>query len=129
LVLGLFHHEPVDLRHDVFGEDGEPEPANDDFMFANQAFATLLFVDNPAETQRRVTGLSLQSVSRSDFLLYLATGGFSYFFRPRPSGRPAATIEKPVYGPYRFGFSDVAIGGVRAPPSAPRTSSRWATIV
>ena len=94
LVLGLFHHEPVDLCQDVFGEDGGPEPANDDFMFANQAFATLLFVDNPVETQRRVPGLSLRSVSRSDFLVYPATGGFSYYsLVPARAAAPLQRLE------------------------------------
>jgi SAM-dependent methyltransferase len=79
LVLRLFHHEPVDLHQDVFAEDGSPEPANEGFSFANQAFATLLFVDNPHETLQRVEGLELKSVQRSDFIVYPATGGFSYF--------------------------------------------------
>ena len=48
-------------------------------MFANQAFATLLFVDAPEETERRVPGLTITSVQRSDMIVYPATGGFSYF--------------------------------------------------
>ena len=79
LVLGLFHHEPVDLKQDVFGEDGTPPPANEGFTFANQAFADLLFVRSPGETLRRVPGLNLVKVERSDFVVYPATGGLSYF--------------------------------------------------
>ena len=79
LVLGLFHHEPVHLKHDVFSEDGTPEPSNEGFTFANQAIATLLFVRSPEETSRRVPGLELKKVVRSDFIVYPATGGFSYF--------------------------------------------------
>jgi SAM-dependent methyltransferase len=79
LVLGLFHHEPVDLDQDVLGEDGTPSRPNEGFTFANQAFASLLFVDHAAELARRVPGLTLTSIDRSDFVVYPATGGFSYF--------------------------------------------------
>jgi SAM-dependent methyltransferase len=79
LVLGLFHHEPVDLKQDVFGEDGSPPPENAGFTFANQAFATLLFVNDPDETARRVPELELKEIQRSDFVVWPATGGFSYF--------------------------------------------------
>ena len=55
-----------------------PEPRNEGFSFANQAIATLLFVNSLDETERRVPGLRLTSLQRSDFLVYPATGGFSY---------------------------------------------------
>lgn len=79
VVLGLFHHEPVDLRQEVFAEDGTPAPENEGFVFANQAFASLLFVDSPEETIRRVPEFELKEVHRSDFVVYPATGGFSYY--------------------------------------------------
>ena len=77
-VLGVFHHEPVDRSQNLFVEDATPEPPNEGFTFANQAIASLLFVDEPMETMRRVTGLKLLNVEYSDFLVYPATGGFSY---------------------------------------------------
>lgn len=79
LVLGLFHHEPVDLEQDVFAEEGTPAPGNVGYTFANQAFGTLLFVDGAEETQRRIPELRIVDVQRSDFLVYPATGGLSYF--------------------------------------------------
>ena len=78
LVLGACHHEPVDKTQDLFAEDGTPEPPNEGFTFANQAIATLLFVDNPAETAARVPELELVAAEHSDFVVYPATGGFSY---------------------------------------------------
>lgn len=79
VVLKLFHHEPVDLTEDILGADGTSPPANEDFMFANQAFGTKLFDHHPDETMARLPGLSIVSVDRSDFVVYPATGGFSYF--------------------------------------------------
>jgi SAM-dependent methyltransferase len=78
-VLGLFHHEPVDFDHDLFAEDGTPEPANENFAFANQAIASLLFVRNADETFRRIPTLAPITIEHSDFVVYPATGGFSYF--------------------------------------------------
>jgi SAM-dependent methyltransferase len=77
-VLGVFHHEPVDLTQDLFADDGTPEPANEGFTFANQGIGTLLFVMNPDETSRRLPELNLVSIEHSDFVVYPATGGFSY---------------------------------------------------
>ena len=94
LVLGLFHHEPVDLDQDVFAEDGTPPPANDGYTFANQAFGSLLFVRDPQETLTRVPGLTLRSVDRSDFVVYPATGGFSYFcLVPERFAEPLQRLE------------------------------------
>jgi SAM-dependent methyltransferase len=97
LVLGLFHHEPVDLKQDLFIEDGTPEPSNEGFTFANQAIATLLFVRSPDETARRVPGLELKKIDRSDFIVYPATGGFSYFcLVPGRLAGPLQSIESRV---------------------------------
>jgi SAM-dependent methyltransferase len=78
LVFGAFHHEPLDFDQDVFAEDGTPEPTNDDFSFANQAFATMLFVRDPDETMRRLPNLTVVATELSDFVVYPATGGFSH---------------------------------------------------
>ena len=95
LVLGLFHHEPVDLKQPIFEEDGTPPPANDGFSFANQAFASLLFVESPDETQQRVPELTLEEVHRSDFIVYPATGGFSYYsLVPASLAEPALNLEE-----------------------------------
>jgi SAM-dependent methyltransferase len=77
-VLGAFHHEPVDLSQDLFAEDGTLEPENEGFTFANQAIGTLLFVRQPQETLRRLPEMRLVSAAHSDFVVYPATGGFSY---------------------------------------------------
>lgn len=97
LVLGLFHHEPVDLDQDVFGEDGTPPPANDGYTFANQAFGSLLFVRDPQETLERVPGLRLRSIDQSDFVVYPATGGFSYFcLVPERFAEPLQRLESRI---------------------------------
>jgi SAM-dependent methyltransferase len=99
LVLGLFHHEPVDLSQDLFAEDGTPEPLNDDLMFANQAFATLLFVKHPQQTMQRLPGFKLRSVEHSDFVVYPATGGFSYYcLVPKAAAEPLQRLEGKLVG-------------------------------
>lgn len=79
LVFGMFHHEPIDLSQDLFGEDGTPEPPNEGFTFANQGIAHLLFVDGYDTTLERLPDLMPIAVEYSDFLVYPLTGGFSYF--------------------------------------------------
>jgi SAM-dependent methyltransferase len=98
-VLGLFHHEPVDLTQDLFVDDGTPEPANEGFTFANQGIGTLLFVKNPEETFRRLPELKPVSVEHSDFVVYPATGGFSYLnLMPARLVGPLYKFEKRVTG-------------------------------
>jgi hypothetical protein len=81
----------VDKTQDLFAEDGTPEPPNEGFTFANQAIATLLFVNNPSETAARVPELELVATEHSDFVVYPATGGFSYI-----NLMPARFVE-PLY--------------------------------
>jgi hypothetical protein len=91
----VFHHEPVDRSQDLFAEDGTPEPANEGFTFANQAIASLLFVDKSERTMRRIPGLKLSSVEYSDFIVYPATGGFSYLnLMPSKLVRPLYRLER-----------------------------------
>lgn len=102
LVLGVFHHEPVDRSQDLFGEDGSPEPENVGFTFANQAIASLLFVDGGDKTMDRVPGLKLVRVEYSDFIVYPATGGFSYLnLMPSMLVRPLYRLERSLMS--RFG--------------------------
>ena len=94
-VLGACHHEPVDLTQDLFVDDGAPEPANEGFTFANQGIGTLLFVTNPEETFRRLPELKPVSVEHSDFVVYPATGGFSYLnFMPARFVGPLYRFEQ-----------------------------------
>jgi SAM-dependent methyltransferase len=96
-VFGAFHHEPIDLSQDLFVEDGTPEPSNEGFTFANQAIGTLLFVNNPSETFRRVPELRPVIVEHSDFMVYPATGGFSYLnLMPSRLVRPLYQFENRV---------------------------------
>jgi SAM-dependent methyltransferase len=93
-VLRFFHHEPVDLSEDVLGADGTPPPPNEDFMFANQAFGTKLFDHHPEETMKRLPGLEIASIDRTDFVVYPATGGFSYFcLVPARLAQPLQRLE------------------------------------
>ena len=78
LVWRLFHHEPVDLRQDLFAEEALPEPENAGLAFTNMGIATLLFVKGRDETLRRLPDLNLVRIEYSDFVVYPATGGFSY---------------------------------------------------
>jgi SAM-dependent methyltransferase len=95
LVYGIFHHEPIDLSQDLFAEDGTPEPANEGFTFANQAIATLLFVREPRETMARLPSLKLSVVEHSDFVVYPATGGYSYLnLMPSAIVRPLCRVER-----------------------------------
>jgi SAM-dependent methyltransferase len=97
LVLGVCHHEPVDLTQDLFFEDDTPEPSNEGFTFANQAIATLLFVDHPDETFERIPELTPVSVEHSDFVVYPATGGFSYLnMMPARLVHPLYKLERAV---------------------------------
>jgi hypothetical protein len=94
-VLGLCHHEPVDLTQDLFIDDGTPEPMNEGYTFANQGIGTLLFVTNPDETFRRLPELTPVSVEHSDFVVYPATGGFSYLnFMPARLVGPLYRLER-----------------------------------
>ncbi|MCK6471163.1 MAG: class I SAM-dependent methyltransferase [Planctomycetes bacterium] len=101
LILGLFHHEPIDLTQDVFAEDGQPEPKNEGFTFTNQGLATLLFVRGLPETLKRVPELALVSVEHSDFLVWPATGGFSYFgLLPAFLVPPLHAVERVLTWPF-----------------------------
>jgi SAM-dependent methyltransferase len=94
-VLGVCHHEPVDLTQDLFADDGAPEPVNEGFTFANQGIGTLLFVTDPNETFRRLPELKPVSVEHSDFIVYPATGGFSYLnFMPARLVDPLYKLER-----------------------------------
>lgn len=78
LVWRFFHHEPVDLRQDLFAEDALPEPENAGLAFTNMGIATVLFVKGREKTMRCLPELKLARLEYSDFVVYPATGGFSY---------------------------------------------------
>lgn len=75
----FFHHEPVNLSIDFFADRDKPEPANAGFTYANMATAYLLFVVHAERLEQTVPGCRVLKVQWSDWLLYPATGGFSYF--------------------------------------------------
>jgi SAM-dependent methyltransferase len=79
------HHERFDLSVDLFNEAGSPASANADDNYSNMATATLLFCRNLQRTLTRVPDLRLLRREYSDFLVWPATGGFSYlgFIPPR----------------------------------------------
>lgn len=73
-----FHHEPCDLSADLFAAEQAPEPENPNFTYSNMATATLLFVRGCERLAAAVPSLNIARVEFSDFLIYPATGGFSY---------------------------------------------------
>ncbi len=85
LIWRCCHHEPFDLRQDLFAEADRPEAACEDTNFSNMAIATLLFRRNLSRTLDRLPQLRLVRLEYSDCLLWPATGGFSYLgFVPSP---------------------------------------------
>jgi SAM-dependent methyltransferase len=74
-----FHHENFDLEQDVFAENVQPEPENGRFLFSNTAIPMLLFVEGKQKLKECMPELSLTLTKFSDFVVYPATGGFSYF--------------------------------------------------
>jgi len=78
LVYGLAHHEPVDLRWDLFGLDKLPPDPDPGHTFTNLAIAEMLFWRERARTLTAVPQLRLHAASKFAFLLYPLTGGFSY---------------------------------------------------
>lgn len=73
-----FHHEPCDLSADLFATVGKPEPENANFTYSNMATATLLFLLGRDRFEACVPELKIERVEHSDFVVYPATGGFSY---------------------------------------------------
>ena len=96
-----FHHEPSNLGHDLFAEDGLPEPENPGFCYSNMATATLLFLRGNSRLPSALPELSLATTEMSDFLLYPATGGFSYHSLVPPGLLPTLhAVETLVTRPF-----------------------------
>jgi hypothetical protein len=77
-VYGVFHHEPVDDKWDLFGFDGQPQQDDPSHEFANTAIPELLFWKNRATTVRLLEPIRLVYAQKFGFLLYPLTGGFGY---------------------------------------------------
>jgi len=100
-VYGRFHHEPLDLKQNLFAEDGTPPPADPGHTFTNMGIATLLFQHGLGETLQRVPELNMVRREWSDFLVYPSTGGFSYSnFMPAPLASPLYSIERVLTRPW-----------------------------
>jgi hypothetical protein len=78
MVYGFGHHEPIDLKWDLFGLDGRPPEADPGHTFANMGIAELLFWKQRDKTLERVPELKVVRARKTAFLLYPMTGGFSY---------------------------------------------------
>jgi SAM-dependent methyltransferase len=77
-VYGVFHHEPVDDKWDLFGLDGQPPHEDLRHEFANAAIPELLFWRNRERTARLLEPCRLVHAKKVGFLLYPLTGGFGY---------------------------------------------------
>ncbi len=77
-VYGVFHHEPIDEKWDLFGLDGKPLRGDRHHEFANAAIPELLFRKNRATTLRLLEPCRLVHAQKFGFLLYPLTGGFGY---------------------------------------------------
>ncbi|MBP7052893.1 MAG: methyltransferase domain-containing protein [Phycisphaerae bacterium] len=94
LIWKCCHHEPFDARQDLFGEAWQTWPCEDREAFSNMAIATILFRDRREETLKCLPELSLRSMEYSDFVVWPATGGFSYFgFMPACLVSPLHRLE------------------------------------
>jgi len=78
LVYGLFHHEPFDMKWDLFGLDSLPPEPDPGHTFANEAIGELLFWKYRERTLSQLPLLTLCSAVKFGFLLYPLTGGFGY---------------------------------------------------
>jgi len=77
-VYGVFHHEPVDMRWNLFALDGTTPDADATHSFANAAIPELLFWKNRARTLALLPSCRLIQARKFGFLLYPMTGGFGY---------------------------------------------------
>jgi SAM-dependent methyltransferase len=77
-VYGVFHHEPVDTKWDLFGLDGKPMAEDRGQEFANAAIPELLFWTNRARTMQQLAPSRLIHAQKFGFVLYPLTGGFGY---------------------------------------------------
>lgn len=94
-IWGCLHHESYDPRQDLFAETRTTRPSDESGTFSNMAFATILFRDRLEETLKHLSELSLLSMEYSDFIVWPATGGFSYFgFIPACLVSPLHRLER-----------------------------------
>ena len=77
-VYGVFHHEPVDEKCDLFGLEGQAQHEDPRREFANTAIPELLFWRNRATTMRLLGPSRIVYAQKFGFLLYPLTGGFGY---------------------------------------------------
>ncbi|HYL60777.1 MAG TPA: methyltransferase domain-containing protein [Candidatus Acidoferrales bacterium] len=99
-VYGVFHHEPIDTKWDLFGLDGTPMAEDRAQEFANAAIPELLFWTNRARTLQMLQPCRLVHARKFGFLLYPMTGGFGYrCFLPQTGFATLQKIEDGIFGP------------------------------
>lgn len=95
------HHEPIDLRYDIFGADGLPPEPDPNHTFANMGIPEILFWIHREKTLAAVPELKLVSARKFAFLLYPLTGGFNYrAFVPAAGFKQLLGIEDFLTGPF-----------------------------
>lgn len=100
-VYGTFHHEPLDMRWDVFGLDSRPPDSDPGHLFANAAIGELLFWKNRGRTLEQIPLMRLRSAEKFGFLLYPLTGGFGYrAYLPRWGFEKALRVEDALMRPF-----------------------------
>jgi SAM-dependent methyltransferase len=100
-VYGVFHHEPVDEKWDLFSLDGQPPQDDPHHQFANAAIPELLFWKNRAATQRLLEPIRLVYARKFGFLLYPLTGGFGYrSYLPSTGFAALQKLEDQVMRPF-----------------------------
>lgn len=93
LVFTLFHHENIDLAYDVFAEKHDADK-NEGLLFNNMGIATIMFIKNRRKFEELFPELKIVDIEISDFLVYPATGGFSYLcLMPAFLTAPLAKLE------------------------------------
>jgi SAM-dependent methyltransferase len=101
LIWRKFHHERMDPDEDFYADDCESEPENPGFTYSNIAMAWSIFVRHRKRFAQHVPELRITRVEHSDFLIYPATGGFSYYsFIPATMVRFGYPLERFVMRPF-----------------------------
>lgn len=78
LVYGIFHHEPIDMKWNLFELDRSPLVADPSHTFANMGIPEILFFRWRDRTLEILPGARLIAARKFAFLLYPLSGGFGY---------------------------------------------------
>ena len=77
-IWGNFHHEPIDIKWDLFGLDPLPMEPDPGHTFANGAIPEILFWKHRAKTLEMLPSLRLVEATKFGFFMSPATMGFSH---------------------------------------------------